>query len=204
MGDYAIMSGGDVGPLGKDAVLELNKLFECANSSKKGLILFIDEAEAFLRTGRGSDQGAMSEEARNVLSAFLHHTGTESDKFVVVLATNIRDILDRAVIDRMDESFEFPLPSHNERRRMIDMFMNQHLHAPTKKGKVIEIDDAIDSAYLDSVADRTNGFSGRQLAKLVLAYQAAVFGSGTSRLTHGLAETVLNYKLANREEEVES
>merc|ERR1719199_2116412 len=70
--DYAIMSGGDVGPLGKLAVHELNKLFAWANSSRKGLILFIDEADAFLRTGRGADVG-MSEEARNVLSAFLHH-----------------------------------------------------------------------------------------------------------------------------------
>merc|ERR1719443_335712 len=87
--DYAIMSGGDVGPLGKDAVHELNKLFDWANSSNKGLILFIDEADAFLRAGRQSE-AAMSEEARNVLSSFLHHTGTESDKFMVVMATNVR------------------------------------------------------------------------------------------------------------------
>merc|ERR1711862_1044299 len=104
------------GPLGRDAVNELNKLFSWAQSSRRGLILFVDEADAFLRTGRGSESGAMSEEARNVLSAFLHHTGTESDKFVVVLATNIRDILDRAVVDRIGDSFEFPLPSLEERR----------------------------------------------------------------------------------------
>lgn len=143
----------------------------------------------------------MSEEARNVLSAFLHHTGTESDKFVVVLATNIRDILDRAVRDRIDESFEFPLPSLGERKRMITMFMDEHINAPTKKGRVIEVDSAIDQAFLDDVAVRTEGFSGRQVAKLVLAYQAAVFGSGTTRLTPGLAETVLKYKLTHREDE---
>lgn len=199
--DYAIMSGGDVGPLGKDAVHELNKLFSWANASRRGLILFIDEADAFLRTGRGSESGSMSEEARNVLSAFLHHTGTESDKFVVVLATNIRDILDRAVLDRIDESFEFPLPSLKERAKMLGMFMEEHVHKPTAKGRRIEVDEALDSAWLDDVAARTDGFSGRQLAKLVLAYQAAVFGSGTTRLTPGLAETVLNYKLAHREEE---
>lgn len=199
--DYAIMSGGDVGPLGKDAVNELNKLFLWANSSRKGLVLFIDEADAFLRTGRGSEHGAMSEEARNVLSAFLHHTGTESDKFVVVLATNIREILDRAVLDRIDESFEFPLPSLEERRRMLQMFMDEHIHRPTKRGKVIEVDPSLDATFLESVAMRTDGFSGRQLAKLVLAYQAAVFGSGTTRLTAGLAETVLNYKLVHREED---
>merc|ERR1712076_7859 len=120
--DYAIMSGGDVGPLGKDAVLELNKLFEWANSSKRGLILFIDEAEAFLRTGRGPDEAGMSEDARNVPSAFLHHTGTESNKFVVVMATNVKEILGRAVTDRVDESFEFPLPSAEERLKMLNLF----------------------------------------------------------------------------------
>merc|ERR1719265_209163 len=149
--DYAIMSGGDVGPLGKDAVHELNKLFTWANSSRKGLILFIDEADAFLRTGRGSEAGSMSEEARNVLSAFLHHTGTESDKFVVVLATNIREILDRAVLDRIDEGFEFPLPSNKERLRMLEMFMEEHIHKPTKKGRIIEVDDGMSEPWVQDV-----------------------------------------------------
>jgi len=200
--DYAIMSGGDVGPLGKDAVTELNKLFAWAQSSRKGLILFIDEADAFLRTGRGTEAGAMSEEARNVLSAFLHHTGTESDKFVVVLATNIREILDRAVLDRIDEGFEFGLPDTKERLKMLNMFMDEYVHRPTKKGRLIEVDEKIDAAFLEEVAKRTEGFSGRQLAKLVVAYQAAVFGSGATRLTTGLAEAVLQYKLTHREEDV--
>merc|ERR1719337_186706 len=99
------------------------------------MILFIDEADAFLRAGRESAQSGMSEEARNVLSAFLHHTGTESDKFCVVLATNIRDILDRAVLDRIDESFEFPLPNVKERVRMLEMFMEEHVHKRTKRGQ---------------------------------------------------------------------
>jgi hypothetical protein len=41
--DYAIMSGGDVGPLGAEAVSELHKLFGWAERSKRGLLLFIDE-----------------------------------------------------------------------------------------------------------------------------------------------------------------
>lgn len=65
------MTGGDVGPLGKDAVNEVNKLFAWANQSKKGLILFVDEAEAFLRQGRGAATGAMSENVRNVLSVII-------------------------------------------------------------------------------------------------------------------------------------
>ena len=41
--DYALMSGGDVGPLGKDAVTELHALFRWAKGSPSGLLLFIDE-----------------------------------------------------------------------------------------------------------------------------------------------------------------
>ncbi|KAF4708051.1 ATPase, AAA [Perkinsus olseni] len=198
------MTGGDVGPLGKDAVDEMNRLFAWANTSKKGLILFIDEADAFLRRGRMSSSSNMSEDARNVLSTFLAHTGTENDKFMVVLATNVREVLDRAVLDRVDEQFEFPLPEVEQRRQMLDLFMDEYIRQPTKAGKVIEVDPSIDSSYLDEVAKRTDGFSGRQMSKLVLAYQAAVFGSGANKLTKGLADTILNWKLAHYEGDVDT
>ena len=47
----------------------------------------------------------MEEDTRQVLSAFLHHTGTEQSNFSVILATNQKDVMDRAVLDRMDEWF---------------------------------------------------------------------------------------------------
>ena len=34
--DYAVMTGGDIGPLGKDAVTAIHKVFDWANTSKKG------------------------------------------------------------------------------------------------------------------------------------------------------------------------
>merc|ERR1719364_469142 len=86
---------------------------------------------------------------------------------------------------------------------MLELFMEEHIHKPTRKGKVIEVDESLNENFLDEVADRTEGFSGRQLAKLVLAYQAAVFGSGTTVLTPGLAEAVLRYKLKHRDEDPE-
>ncbi|CAD7963666.1 unnamed protein product [Amoebophrya sp. A120] len=195
--DYAIMSGGDIGPLGKDAVEEVNKLFQWANKSKQGMILFIDEADAFLRKGRQSTEG-MSEHARNVLSTFLAHTGTETDKFAVVLATNVKDVLDRAVMDRVDESFLFPLPDYPQRLEMVKMFFNQHILAPTKTSQQIEVEDAVKSEeYMQEMARRMEGFSGRQVAKTILGLQSAVFGSGTNKLTKGLADAVLDWKIAN-------
>ena len=52
---------------------ELHKVFDWAETSKKGTILFIDEADAFLRKGREGE--SMSEDLRNALSAFLYRTG---------------------------------------------------------------------------------------------------------------------------------
>ena len=46
--EYAIMSGADVAPLQNDAVTELHKLFRWASRTKQGVLLFIDEADAFL------------------------------------------------------------------------------------------------------------------------------------------------------------
>ena len=43
--DYAIMTGGDVAPLGSDAVTEIHKVFDWAKTSSKGVLLFVDEGE---------------------------------------------------------------------------------------------------------------------------------------------------------------
>lgn len=75
--DYAILTGGDVAPLGKDGVTEMHKVFDWANSSRKGLLLFVDEADAFLRK-RSSEM--ISENLRATLNAFLYRTGDQSNK----------------------------------------------------------------------------------------------------------------------------
>ena len=46
--DYAMMTGGDVAPLGPQAVTKIHEIFDWAKKSNKGLLLFIDEADAFL------------------------------------------------------------------------------------------------------------------------------------------------------------
>ena len=65
-------------------VCELHKLFQWVNKSRKGVLLFIDEADAFL-TVRNKN---MSESLRNALTTMLYHTGTPTSQFLMVLATN--------------------------------------------------------------------------------------------------------------------
>jgi ATPase family AAA domain-containing protein 3A/B len=125
--EYAVMVGSDIAPLGPLAVRELNKLFDWADQQKNGIILFIDEADAFLRNRKGSD---MSEYMRHTINSFLYRTGSPSYNVIVVLATNVPDQLDEAVHDRIDEIIGFCLPSINERRIMLYHYLVMYCTPP--------------------------------------------------------------------------
>ncbi|KAK2508318.1 hypothetical protein MC885_009516 [Smutsia gigantea] len=101
--DYAIVTGGDVAPMGRDGVTAMHKVFDWADTSRRGavpawgglsqalpeqplpsldphchsLLLFVDEADAFLRK-RATEK--ISEDLRATLNAFLHRTGQHSSK----------------------------------------------------------------------------------------------------------------------------
>jgi ATPase family AAA domain-containing protein 3A/B len=120
------MVGSDIAPLGNQAVTELNKIFDWANAQRNGMILFIDEADAFLR----NRQGDISENTRHAINSFLYRTGTPSDKLVVVLASNMPETLDPAVHDRVDEVIGFDLPSEAARQSMIYHYIVEYCTPP--------------------------------------------------------------------------
>ena len=110
------MSGGDVGPLGPEGVTALHALFRWARTSSRGVLVFIDEAEAFLAS---RSNGRLTEHMRNALNAFLYQTGTQSTHFILVLATNRASDLDEAVLDRTDEEIYVGLPDLPGRRTLV-------------------------------------------------------------------------------------
>jgi ATPase family AAA domain-containing protein 3A/B len=126
--DYAILSGGDVAPLGEDAVSQLHALFRWANRSRKGLLVFIDEAEAFLSSRSNTlGEGASDAHIRNALNALLYQTGTPSKHFMMVLATNRPEDLDAAILDRIDVSIQVSLPQEEQRVELVKLYMDLHL-----------------------------------------------------------------------------
>lgn len=129
--DYAILTGGDIAPMGRDGVTAVHKVFDWANSTHKGLILFIDEADAFLRK-RSSE--SISEDLRSTLNAFLYRTGEQSSKFMLVLASNTPEQFDWAVNDRLDEMVEFSLPGLEERERLIRLYFDIFVLQPATEG----------------------------------------------------------------------
>ena len=192
---YAIMTGGDIAPLGKDAVTEIHKLFDWANTTNKGVLLFVDEADAFLRK-RSTE--TISEDVRNALNAFLYRTGEASHKFMVVYASNQPDQFDWAINDRIDEMVEFKLPEFDERMRMITQYMDQYLLHPTGNSRPITVTD-VDEEILRTVAMKTEGFSGREISKLAIAWQAAAYGTTNATLSAELLLQILDENIETKQ-----
>uniref|UniRef100_G3QP35 AAA+ ATPase domain-containing protein n=1 Tax=Gorilla gorilla gorilla TaxID=9595 RepID=G3QP35_GORGO len=135
--DYAIMTGGDVAPMGREGVTAMHKLFDWANTSRRGLLLFVDEADAFLRK-RATEK--ISEDLRATLNAFLYPRATSSSsspprRFMLVLASNQPEQFDWAINDRINEMVHFDLPGQEERERLVRMYFDKYVLKPATEGK---------------------------------------------------------------------
>lgn len=203
--DYAIMTGGDVAPLGRDAVTEIHKLFDWSASSSRGLLIFVDEADAFLR--KRSNE-TMSEDLRNALNAFLYRSGSETRNFMLVFASNLPDQLDFAVTDRADEAVEFTLPGLAERIELLKLYFDKYVRKAGQNATFtlrppdsIKIDPNVDwEKKLSGIAEKLHGFSGREISKIAIGYQAAAYGSANATLTEAMVDQVTSDKLRDHEE----
>jgi len=184
--DYAVMTGGDVAPMGRDGVTAVHKLFDWATTSKRGLILFVDEADAFLRK-RSSE--TISEDLRSTLNAFLYRTGDQSDKFMMVLASNTPEQLDWAINDRLDEVVEFALPGLAERERLVRLYFDKYVLQPAtegSRGRRLKIEEMDYGELCTEIAEETEGMSGREIAKLGVSWQAAGYASEDGVVTKAM------------------
>ncbi|XP_063292483.1 ATPase family AAA domain-containing protein 3-B [Pelobates fuscus] len=184
--DYAIMTGGDVAPMGREGVTAMHKVFDWANTSKRGLLLFVDEADAFLRK-RSTEK--ISEDLRATLNAFLYRTGEQSNKFMLVLASNQPEQFDWAINDRIDEIVNFALPGLEERERLVRLYFDKYVLKPASEGKQrLKLAQFDYGKKCSELATLTEGMSGREISKLGVAWQAAAYASEDGILTEEMID----------------
>jgi len=210
--DYAIFTGGGIGPLDKNRVTDLHKVFE-ASTSKRGVLLLMDEADAFLRL---RDKEVIGEDLRSSQNALLYRTGTASHNFMLVLASNAPEQLDRAIHDRMDEMVFFDKPRYEQRLGMLYHYLLQYctpcnsvrqrikqvIEQPwTLVSKKTEIGmKGVEAVHIEEVAKATEGFSGREIYKLVISWHDAAFNVENAVLTPELMKEVLQSHLKQHEQ----
>nr|TKS00194.1 hypothetical protein D5086_0000184070 [Populus alba] len=130
------MTGGDVAPLGAQAVTKIHEIFDWAKKSQKGLLLFIDKADAFL-SERNSMH--MSEAQQSALNALLLHTG--------------------------DQSTDSTCPCYKQASEGDNGSSRGSLFKRPQKITVNDISEDV----IREAAKKTEGFSGREIAKVFMA-----------------------------------
>jgi ATPase family AAA domain-containing protein 3A/B len=205
--DYAIMSGGDIGPLGDDAVNQLHALFRWASTSKRGLLVFIDESESFM--GSREKNMMQSPHVRHALNALLYQTGTQSKSFMLVLATNRPEELDSAVLDRIDVSLFIGLPAYEQRVDLVKLYFKMSVldvADASNKSKIFPVgssqqnvlvveEDCQKDSTITKIAKQIEGFSGREISKLMIAMQYRMILSENKTLTLAGMEDEVSIKI---------
>lgn len=204
--DYAILSGADFSQFNNgQAISELHKFFDWAQKSKNGLIVFIDESDSFLR-----DRKKLDNEATNLVNAFLSRTGEGLDKIMFVFATNYPQELDPAVLSRIHKKILFPLPGFNERIEIIRLYIKKYIvddqriikENGIKVLKRINLSADINDIFINSLAQKTDGFSARSLEQMVSEMRIIAYNKGNGILTKEIANFVVNQKIAEFNQEI--
>lgn len=185
--DYTIIPGSNFtqfDPAG-EGVNQLNKLFAATKSGSRGMIIFIDEADALNRP--------------DLLSAFLAQTGSAEDaqKIMLILATNNPQDLAKPILDRIDKQMAIPLPSQNERLRMLALYHDKYLNSDPQ----LTIDPDITPNFMQSLAQKTEGLSGRQLEKLFIEIKHNAYRSQGKSVSYGLIDRIADEKIQQNRQE---
>mmetsp|Transcript_24890 Transcript_24890/g.49558 ORF Transcript_24890/g.49558 Transcript_24890/m.49558 type:complete len:948 (+) Transcript_24890:348-3191(+) len=224
---YALMSGSDVAPMGRQGPAELCRLLTWASKNRNGGIIIIEDAELLL----GSRARSPSEEkqtkgltindiraasfARDCLNVLLSMTGSFGNIMLILTTCNPSD-LDEAVLDRCDELLHLPIPDDMCRRQLIVHYFDIHFRKfmddnnqddssltsrlmrffTKQKPIIVTVEkELMTGDQLELTTSVTAGFSGREIAKLLIALQSAMYTSRDGCLDFALAWKVIEIKV---------
>ncbi|MBI2774899.1 AAA family ATPase [Candidatus Dependentiae bacterium] len=186
--EFAMASGSSFAK--KGALEAMDELFAWANKSK-GLILFIDEAESLMPNRDGLDPDS---DAYRVFTNFLNYTGTRSDKFMIVLATNRLHVIDEAMHRRIDDLIELPLPSQVERAAVLRAYCETILYDAKQNGEqfVAAARAFLTDHKIDQMAQRTKGLSNGDLEGVINMIKTDADSSEDGLITEYMIDIAVN------------
>lgn len=98
-----------------ESISKLRVIFD-AMVNHRGVYLF-DEFDSI---GSHRNQGQDVGEIKRVLNSFLINIEKDQSNSIIICATNLPDMLDKALFRRFDEVIEFPLPTEKEIKAMLE------------------------------------------------------------------------------------
>jgi len=145
----------------------IQRLFE--EAEEIGGVIFIDEAEQLLGD-RGNNLDGHNED-KKITNTFLSNLTKEDKDFIVLLTTNRRDSMDKAILrpGRIDKEFQIGLPDKKAKVEIL-------------KVKLAQVPNKVNKNQIKSLIQYTDGWSGADLNAL---YEQAKF-SAANRDAHYL------------------
>lgn len=190
--DYAILSAADFLQFKtSDGIQKMHEIFDWANNGDRGLILFIDEADALFSDRTKSDESKVA-----LINTFLSHTSDCSNKFMLILATNHKDVLDSAVKNRINKEIEIPLPSEKECYKLFDLYMNKCIiNHPTQP---LIVDKNVTNEFKHTVAKKIEGLSGRIIKQLISEIRTEGIIANNGIITTDIITRLANRKIEQK------
>ena len=145
------------------------------------VIIFVDEIDKLLRQRSGEACDGAAGEMRNVLNQVLDWLGRKDRRSILVGATNRPEDLDGAAIrpGRVDHMIPMLYPDAEARRQILEV----HLGLLGGRRVPLNLDEGDTGELVDSLATRTEFFSGADLEKLVNKAKGLAFTARVDALT---------------------
>ncbi len=175
----------------------IDELFSWAKR-KKGLCIFIDEADSLLVNR--TDMKADSENYR-LVNHFLNYLGERSDKFMIILATNHMSVFDEAMQRRIDDAIEMPLPKQAERFRTLQLYRDTILRDVKQNGQafVDSVDLYLTDAKLHEITSQTDSFSYGDLQGIINTLKSEADITDDGLVTSRLIDKVVTFAREKKE-----
>lgn len=176
-------------------IAEMDRLFNMAKNIPGGLALIIDEADSFLY-GRAFNKP--NEREYKLLNHFIALTGEFSDKIMIILCANVKNYMDPAMIRRIHQYIEMPLPQKLERVKVLNLYKDLVLIQPLIKNNqkqeiVKSIIENLDDKKIDEIASQTEGFSNADLENIIRGIKSDI--SDTDPLTADIIDEVFYHAM---------
>ena len=165
--DYDIMSGASFAQFANgEGITEMNRLYKRAESWKNGVIIIIDEADAFLGLRNSAN---LTQQAYQLLTNFLYLTGDGSREVMFVFCSNKPDVFDTSMDRRIHDVVEMKLPGVEQRAGILKNCRNELLLDPFENtGPFIEAaEECLSNDSIEDIAKRTPDLSGDELRSLI-------------------------------------
>jgi len=164
--DFLPVTAASLLQVGVEGIKYFDELLTMANKSKYGIIIFVDEADALF-----VDRDTLSPDSDHykVLNHILAATGSGSNKFMLIAATNHAYVMDPAMGRRFQDRVLMPLPDEHTRKELITIYAQEQLfNKQTRKPQFIAASQTfLTPSKIDSIAKATAGLSHAEIKDMI-------------------------------------